>query len=145
LDLNDGLGLEQALAQPLDLALQLRHPSALGINRATPTTALAWCQRRQGTGLALAPPGGQVRGVKALTAQQGADLPGLAVVGLLQHLELVLGRKPPAAGLLHHLGVGSDRHRGARAGGCDSSRPTGSFRLIPQRLYLNLLQSCCHR
>jgi hypothetical protein len=88
LDLDDGLGLEQALAQPLDFAFQLRHPSALGINRVTPTTALAWRQRRQGTGLALAPPSGQVRGVKALTVQQGAELARFAAVGLRQHLQL---------------------------------------------------------
>jgi hypothetical protein len=50
LDLNDGLGLQQALAQPLDFALQLRYPSALGIKGVTPTTALAWRQRRQGSG-----------------------------------------------------------------------------------------------
>jgi hypothetical protein len=41
LDLNDGLGLERALAQPLDFALQLRYPSALYIKGVTPMNALA--------------------------------------------------------------------------------------------------------
>jgi hypothetical protein len=131
LDLDEGLGLEQALAQPLHLALQLDDPSALGNERRQFTTVLARRQLCQGTGLALAPPSGRVRGVRALTVQQGADLPGLAAVGLRQYPQLVLGRKPPAAGLLCYLGVGGERHRGARAGGGDARRLRGSFRLRP--------------
>ena len=54
---------DQALAQSLVLPLQLRYPRGLGIDCVPLTTALAWRQPRQGRGLALTPPGSQVRGV----------------------------------------------------------------------------------
>lgn len=116
MELDDGLGLDQALAQSLVLPLQLRYPRGLGIDCVPLTAVLAWRQPRQCPGLALAPPGSQVRGVQALTAQQGADLPGLAAVGLLQHPQLFLGRRPPASGLLDHFGVGGRRRRSPRWG-----------------------------
>ncbi len=116
MELDDGLGLDQALAQSLVLPLQLRYPRGLGIDCVPLTAVLAWRQPRQGPGLALAPPGSQVRGVQALTAQQGADLPVLAAVGLLQHPQLLLGRRPPASGLLDHFGVGGRRRRSPRWG-----------------------------
>src|SRR3990172_858924 len=64
------------------------------------------------------PPGGQVRGVKPLAPQQGADLARLpAMLDFAQDLLLVLGREPAPASLRRHfriVGLHGERHRTLR-------------------------------
>src|SRR5512133_282310 len=108
LDLDDLLRLRQALGeglvcppQPLDL-----DPGWVG--------RLGAALARQGlerSGLALAAPVDQVRGVQPLAAQQRADLARFGTgVGLAQDGELVLGAEAPPPGLLRHLGIGWAGH-----------------------------------
>lgn len=149
MDVNHGLGLQQALAQPRVFPLQRGHLLPVDIRYRRRTTALARRQPRQGTRLALASPAGQVRGIQPLTTQQGAELARFAAVSLLQHLPLVLGRNAAPTGLLDDLRVRCDRHgggrrRGARAGGGNAGRPMGSLRFLPQRIDQNLFRRRCH-
>jgi hypothetical protein len=55
--------------------------------------------------VALAPPHHQVGRVQPVPAQEGAELPRTAGVGLGQHLPLELGRVHPAPRGRRHLGV----------------------------------------
>jgi len=106
LDIDDGLSLRQALAQLRVLLLQFTDARVPRCRRLGLGSALVRRQRRQGAGLALAPPGGQVRGVQPLAAQQGADLAGLAAVGLLKDAQLVLGAEVTALRPLLDLRIG---------------------------------------
>ena len=148
LDVDDGLGLEQALAQLRVLPLQ--HLLSWDIRRERLTAALAGGQSRQGTRLALAPPTGQVGGIQPLATQQRAELARFAAVGLLQHRQLILRRKAAPTSLWDDLRVRCDWHGGgrrdsARAGGGNSGRPTGFLRFLPQRVDQNLFQMRGHR
>jgi hypothetical protein len=150
LDVDNGFGLEQALAQLRVLPLQFHHPLPVDIRHRRRTTTLARRQPGQGTGLALAPPNGQVGGIQPLPTQQRAELARFAALGLLQHPQLVLGRKAAPMGLLDDFRVrcgrygGGHRH-GARTGGGNSGRPTGSLRFLPLCINQNLFQLRCHR
>jgi hypothetical protein len=77
------------------------------------TTPLLWAQGGKGAILALSAPGAEVRGVKPLTPEEGADLADLVTsVSLTQDAELVLGGVLPALCFLRDLRTGDRRGRG---------------------------------
>ena len=101
-------GLRQPLGEALVLPPQ---PLDLDPGRVGRLGAALARQGLERSGLALAAPIDQVRGVQPLAAQQRADLARLgAGVGLTQDRELVLGAEAPPLGLLGHLGIGWAGH-----------------------------------
>lgn len=96
MDVDDGLGLHQALAQALALALQDGNALGLRVRDRRLGTAFSRGQSRQDARLALLAPGGQVRRIQPLTAQQGAQLARCTGIGLGQDPLLVGGREAAA-------------------------------------------------
>ena len=104
--LDDGLRLLELVPQTGILPLQLSHALRLQVHRPGLAATLLGSQGRQSPGRALAAPPRQQRRIQTLASQQRADLPGLCtLLGFLQDLQLVLRRKPSAAGFRRHLRV----------------------------------------
>ena len=106
LNVNDDLGFAQFLREALVLEAQLLvflgHRITLGLG-----AAFAGGQSLQRSGLSLATPGCQQRGIQSFTAQQRSDTAGaLGLVGLGQNTLLVFGAEAAARGLRHDLGIG---------------------------------------
>ena len=100
------------------LPLELRDALGLAIAHARLRTAPLGLEPGALAARSRGPPDGQVRGVKTLSPQQGADLTQLpATLGFAQDLLLVLGRKPAPASLRRHfriVGLHGERHRTLR-------------------------------
>src|SRR5664279_829697 len=108
LNVDDDFRFTQFFAEVLVLATKLlvliAEGTALGLG-----AALLWRQGMQDSGSSFLPPGHQVRGVQALTPEQGANTTSLLLgpVGLSQNALLVLGREASALGVANNLGVGA--------------------------------------
>src|ERR1700688_1088202 len=108
LNVDDDFGFTQLFAEVLILAAQLLvflvEGAALGLG-----ATLLWRQCMQDSRGAFVPPRHQVRGVQALTSEQGADATGLLLgfIGLGQDTLLVLAREDASLGSGDDLGVGA--------------------------------------
>src|SRR5271169_6605639 len=107
-NVDDDFGFTQLFAKVLILAAQLLvlfvEGAPLGLG-----ATLLWCQCMQDSHGALVPPRHQVRGVQALTPEQGADATSLllGLIGLGQDTLFVLTREDASLGSGDDLGVGA--------------------------------------
>jgi hypothetical protein len=74
---------------------------------------------------ALLSPGYPVKGAQTLAAEQGAQdsRPLFRLIGFSQDMLLVLGRKNPALGFGHNLGIGAEYGTGSGYGFACRSTP----------------------
>src|SRR3954471_24583319 len=113
LDLDDLLGLPKLGLRTLGASPQLRDLAIAAIGRLAPARLGELLQRPV---LAQLTPRRQMRRVQPLPPQQLADLPRpRARLGLLEDLQLVLSREPPALRPLDQLRITCDSWRSASA------------------------------
>ncbi len=137
MNVDDDFRFTQFFAEVLILATQLLvffvQGAALGLG-----ATLLWCQGMQDSRGTLVPPRHQVRGVQALTPEQGTDATRLlfGLIGFGQDSLLVLGCEDAAPGSGDDLGVGAagTSLAGASLVGADP----GGFGLAP----LGLIALC---
>src|SRR5450756_1775205 len=108
LNVDDDFCFTQFFTEVLILATQLLGFFVEGAAQGLGATLL-WRQGTQDAGGSFLPPGHQVRGVKALTPEQGANATRLlfGLIGRSQDTLLVLGREAPPLGPGDYLGVGA--------------------------------------
>src|SRR3990172_6223166 len=118
LEFDEELRALRAALPARHFALELRDALGLAVAHARLRTAPLGLEPGALAAGTRGPPGGQVRGVKPLAPQQGADLASLpAALDLPKDLLLVLGRKPASASLRRHLrvvGLHGECHRTLR-------------------------------
>src|SRR3990170_3482362 len=148
LDLDDCLGLAELFRQPPSFSLEPLVFGDQGGVRVGLSPATLGSQTGPRPFVALPPPGGQVRRVQALAAQQSTELAWFGTpIGLAENAKLVLGGETTPHGLLRYGRVwdrlsvargrspraAAPRGRGGRGGGRNSSRATPSFRSARHR------------
>ena len=107
MDLNDGVGLGQLVAQAVIFLGEVGHTTILGLGGIGLPPAFLRFQRGVFDRSALLAPGVQVGGVDTFLAQQGANVARLVTaVGGLQNAALVAAGKLPTLGRGNHLRVG---------------------------------------
>ncbi len=124
LDLDDGLGLAELVAQVLGLALELGDPSACGSRGVAGRPRLCGARAASTAASRSRRHLVQMGRVQALLAQQRPDLAGLgAAVGPLQNGPFIRRGERPTLGLRRDFGIGPDGARGGAAGVDDLTTP----------------------
>lgn len=109
MNLDDRLGLLQALPEPFVLSLEFGDALGRRIRFLRLSSPLFCCQAGPYRLITLAPPLCQMRGVQPFTPEQGTQLPGSTPISFPQDPLLVLGSELPTPWFLHYLRV---RRRG---------------------------------